>query len=290
MLDAVLAQDVDARVEVIVVDSGSTDGTVEAARRGPVRLVQIPNAEFGHGRTRNLLAQFASGPLLAFLTADAVPADATWLRRLVAPFSDRNVAACFGRQLAPPGADPVQVHHLLYWYPPEPAIRALDGASDAHTRRLFYSHVNAAFRKAVWRQIRFDESVLMSEDQEWSRRVLLAGHRIVYVPEAAVVHWHENALRADFGRHFHSGAALQRITVDSSADWLGQGFDYMRSKLGYLVASGAWDRIPYALLYEAMRFLAFFLGRNGRFIPRRFWPRLGQHRQFRPQPLAAPPR
>src|SRR5258705_13737017 len=98
-LDSVFAQDSSGRFEVILVDSGSTDGTPEIVEGYPVRLYRIPAKEFHHARTRNLLAQLARGEYLVYLNADAFPTSQNWLNSLLANFSDAYIDVTYGRHL-----------------------------------------------------------------------------------------------------------------------------------------------------------------------------------------------
>ncbi len=116
-LDAVFRQDYPGEVEMIHIDSGSTDGTVEAAKRHGVETRVIDPAEFHHSRTRNLAADLASHPILVFLTQDAVPADDQWLRRLVAPFEDPRVGGVYGKQIPPEGMGALRGYALRCIYP-----------------------------------------------------------------------------------------------------------------------------------------------------------------------------
>jgi rhamnosyltransferase len=109
ILQAVAEQDFKGQVELLVIDSGSTDGTLAIVAAHPeVRLHEIPNSEFGHGRTRNLAAQLSNGEIVVYLTHDAVPADTHWLAELVAPFEKfPGVEGVVGRQIARPDCVPV---------------------------------------------------------------------------------------------------------------------------------------------------------------------------------------
>ena len=108
VLDAVTGQEADFEYEVLVIDSGSTDGTLDLVRSyRSVRLHEIPNGEFGHGRTRNLAVSLAKGDFVAFLTQDAVPADPGWLSEMLRPFEiSPDVAGVFGRQVPRPDCCP----------------------------------------------------------------------------------------------------------------------------------------------------------------------------------------
>lgn len=225
-----------------------------------------------------MLASLANGHWLVFLTQDALPADERWLDRLLARLAEPKVAAVFGRQLPRPGASLLQVHHLSWWYPEGPNRWSLLIPSDAHINRLFYSHVNSAFKREVWEALPFDEALVMSEDQEWSRRALLAGWEIVYEPSAVVIHSHSQALLQTFRRHFDSGASLTMITTDTEHDWFRLGLGYLASELRFLWTRRALSMLPYTIVFEAARYAGFRLGGQHRRLPRSLKMRLGEHR------------
>ena len=134
-LDAIARQQVDDEVEVVIVDSGSTDGSVEIARARGARVHEIPPEEFNHGRTRNLGAELANGDVLVFTSQDAFAADERWLSRLVAPLrSGRTVAGVYGRQLPHEDATPPERYFLDFLYGPEPRVQRWRGARSAHLR------------------------------------------------------------------------------------------------------------------------------------------------------------
>ena len=277
-LNAIRDQQTDHPFELVVVDSGSCDQTVELAQAAGAVVRSIPPEEFGHGRTRNMLASLAHGRWLVFLTQDALPADQRWLSRLLARLAEPKVAAVFGRQLPRPGASLLQVHHLSWWYPEDPHRWSLVIPSDARISRLFYSHVNSACKREVWEALPFDETLVMSEDQEWSRRALLAGWEIVYEPSAVVIHSHNHALLQTFRRHFDSGASLTMITTDTENDWFKLGLDYLATELRFLWSRRALRILPYAIVFEAARYTGFRLGRQHQRLPLSMKMRLGEHR------------
>src|SRR5438045_4218062 len=92
-------QRVDRAVEILIVDSGSTDGTAEFLRQQPIRLIEIPNSQFNHGLTRNLGIREALGDIVILTVQDARPADDLWMQRLVDAFADERVAGAYGRQM-----------------------------------------------------------------------------------------------------------------------------------------------------------------------------------------------
>ncbi len=278
VLEALFEQEFDGTFEVIVVDSGSTDGTRELAACYPVKLYSIPPNSFGHGYVRNALARLAVGDTLVFLSSDGIPVGREWLAKLVGPLADPCVAATYGRQLPAANADLTEIYLLYHFYPPEPARRSLRGQGAPLAHMILFSHVNAACKKALWEQYPYNERLIMSEDLEWSRTVLLAGYEIVYVPEAAVTHSHAYTLRGLFRRNFDSGASLRAITRDTMSDWLMQGTRYLVGEVQFLIRSHNSRYLVRACTNEAVRCAGFMAGFYHAFIPRPWKPYLSQHR------------
>lgn len=205
ILQAVEGQDYPGDVEILVIDSGSTDATLEIVGRHPqVRLHTIPNSEFGHGRTRNLVAQLASGELVAYLTHDAVPTDARWLSALLGPLiDDERIAAVVGKQVARPGALPMQKYDIARTFrslgPDYGVTVVYDHGQFADESALetagFHSDVNSAARRSVLLGAVPYRDVAYAEDQLFGRDVLRAGLRKAYAPGAVVEHSNDLTLR-----------------------------------------------------------------------------------------------
>jgi rhamnosyltransferase len=264
-LERIAAQEVAGGVEVVVVDSGSRDGSVEAARAAGAVVVEIPPEEFGHGSARNLGARTAHGDPLVFLTQDAYPADERWLASLTAPLaSDERLAGVYGRQLAAADAQPPERYFLDFLYGPEPRLQGASGAHEISMENALFSNVNSAIRRSAWEELGFAEDVVMAEDGDWARRVLLAGRLLRYEPAAAVVHSHRYGLRTAFRRFFDSGAASERNYMagseTSSRVLRRRALEYARGELGWLVRNGHALWIPYAGLYELTKFAGLQVG------------------------------
>ncbi|MFD4423032.1 glycosyltransferase family 2 protein [Agromyces sp. NPDC058484] len=219
VLDAIADQAYPGTVETLVIDSGSTDATLEIVRSRPgVRLHEIPNAEFGHGRTRNLGARLARGRIVAFLTQDATPATSDWLARLTEPLDEPGVEAVFGRQLPRPHAFPLQKYDIADVFAAQgPADRptivaAADGRSGAELdAAAFYSDVNSAARRSFLVDVIPLRDLTYSEDLAFARDVLEAGYRKAYAPGGAVWHSNDMGVREYAARMFDETLGLRRV-------------------------------------------------------------------------------
>jgi rhamnosyltransferase len=211
LLEALSRQRTDLPFEVIAVDSGSTDGTVDLLRHRIDRLIRIRPEEFDHGLTRNLGIEGSRGELIVLLVQDAVPASDTWLTELTAPLlNDRTVAGVFGRQTPRADASAITRYYLARWVASSDAPRTIAVADAAELDRLApidrltvcaFDNVCSCIRRAVWRAHPF-RSTPIAEDLAWAREVLTAGYRLVYAPRAVVVHSHDRPARYELARTY----------------------------------------------------------------------------------------
>lgn len=216
VLDAISTQRFDGVIETLVIDSGSTDATLDIVRSRPhVRLHEIPNSEFGHGRTRNLGARLARGRTIVFLTQDATPAESNWITELVAPLELPGVQAVVGRQIPRRHAFPLQKYDIERVFAglgplDRPTIVESDGTGPNLEDASFYSDVNsAARRKFLLEEIPLRD-VAYSEDVAFARDVLEAGYRKAYSPGGAVLHSNDMGIREYASRMFDETVGLRR--------------------------------------------------------------------------------
>jgi rhamnosyltransferase len=211
VLDKVLAQRTTFPYEVLVIDSGSRDGTVEAVKKRPaVRLIEIPNSEFNHGLTRNRAVRESRGEIVALLTQDAEPLDDGWLERLVANFADPKVAGAYCHQLPREDCNPFQRDRLKGWTkesgPPvmkelaSPAALEALHPSDRY-RLIAFDDVASCVRKSAMLAIPFEKRQF-GEDVAWAKQALLGGWKIVNDPGAVVIHSHNSPVLYEFRRVF----------------------------------------------------------------------------------------
>jgi len=285
VLDAVLAQQVPWPFEVIVVDSGSTDDSVALARQRGVRVETIPAAEFGHGRTRNLLASMATGQFLVFLTQDAKPASSHWLFNMVQGCdAEPDVAGAFGPHRAHPHARHV-THcelnlHFAGFGDKLSVVRLEDRArfaSDPGYRQWlhFFSSNNACIRRSVWERLPLPE-VAFAEDQTWALRAIEAGYAKAFVPDAVVFHSHDFGVWETLQRNFDEARSFHRYfgyrVQSGMARALASGVLLARRDAGWLRAQGVkrWTCLKqstYMTLIEFARVMGQYLGTHHERLP-----------------------
>lgn len=211
-----------ADIEILVCDSGSTDGSPDLARAHGATVIEIASHEFGHGRTRNLLMQRSRGAHVAFLTQDALPADDRWLARLLDGFQmGADVGLTFGPYRPRDDASPMVARELTAWFhalspSDEPRLDRLapdergTPARELLGPRGFFSDVNGCVARRAWEQVPFPE-VAYAEDHALAHGMLRAGFAKVFVPGAAVIHSHDYSSWGWLRRSFDEARALYEL-------------------------------------------------------------------------------
>jgi rhamnosyltransferase len=282
-LEAVYAQKDAGRFEVLVIDSGSTDDTLEIVRRYPVRLEQIPPETFHHARTRNYAAGLAKGEVLVFLSQDAIPASDTWLAAFLSNFNEPGVGAAYGRQLPKPESGLERRSAFAVMYGGARIVKMpMDGVDLGHKYYQF-SDANSAIRRNVWEVTRFPDELKVFEDVGIAKRILDSGWSIVYEPEAAVYHSHDFPLDILFKRYFDIGVVYQRLGIwndRSRASLWRDGWGVFKGKLFLLLKEGRPKGTGSSLVKDVGKYVAIQLGRNERLLPRAIKRKLSLYRLF----------
>lgn len=245
-------------VEVVIIDSGSSDGTPEAAAAAGFRLVRIAPEEFGHGRTRNLGVRETSGDVVCFLTQDVLPVTPGWPLRFARALDRPRVAGVFGRQI-PRDAATMEMFFVASNYPAEPRIYDRRAALP-RPGRVVFSNAFSAIRRDAWERHPFPEDLPVSEDQAWAEAVLAQEALIAYEPAAEALHAHRYSLRALYHRHYLLARALRLRRLDAALG-LREGLGVLAREIRYFVHHGHVIRLPYLLVYELVRFLGLQAGR-----------------------------
>lgn len=284
VLDAVMSQQTEWDYEVIVIDSGSKDGTVEFVKaRSGVRLIEIAPQDFGHGRTRNDAVAAAQGEYVAVITHDAQPAERDWLQSLVdVADADERIAGVFGKHIAYPQASVFTTHELELHFSGflvDPIVSLDDRArydSDVGYRQFlhFFSDNNALLRKSVWEKIPYPD-VDFAEDQSWAKLIIEAGYLKAYSERGAVYHSHDYSLFERLQRSFDESYAFKRffgyILCPGIKPMMRSFMALSRRDVAYARSLGMLRRQPvkvvHAVLDNFMRLLGHYLGSRGEKVP-----------------------
>lgn len=283
-IGTVFEQQTNLRVEVIVVDSGSTDGTLEKLERYPVQLVRIRPSEFHHSRTRNFIAERASGDVLVYLAGDAWPTSPMWLSNLLSCFADPSIGAAYGRHLPKPGCSIERSIALAEFYGSERIVKNPNKRHGEGFRFYFFSTVNCAMRRTVWEQFRFPEEQRVFEDLGIARKILLGGWSIVYEPGAAVYHSHDYPASKLFRRYFDLGVIWNKLGIDddeSMRSMRRSGIQGLSAKFRKMRDQGCTTAdIGRAVARDLAKGVGFGLGRNERHLPLLLKRRLSDFQVF----------
>lgn len=281
LLPALRTQDYKGEIEIVAVDSSSTDQTVEVLRQYGAVIHIIPQYTFTHGYARNLAVASATQELVAFMSQDVEITSDSFLTQLAALLGDPDISAATVRQLPRPNATPLEVFFHLELYPPQiRQIRKWDRQRPLRLEDMFFSNVCSITYRELCQRYPFDERLVMSEDQFFAKQLLLNGHSILYSAEPAVVHSHHYSLMQLFRRNFDSAYSLIGIADDSWRESVGRGAEYLLKELGYVIRRGHWLWIPIVPVYEVTRAVGRIMGRYAHLLPRKWRSFLGLHRHY----------
>ena len=193
-------------VEIVLVDSGSTDSTIAIAESFGTRVIHILSEEFTFGRSLNFGIQAASHERIVVASAHVHPVYPDWLELLLRPFENEKVALAYGKQRGPNSAKFSEQQIFHQWYP---------DVSKPKQETAFCNNANAAIRKSLWQKNHYDETLTGLEDLAWARWAKDQGYDITYVAEAEVIHIHNETPRGVFNRYRREAMAFKRIYPES---------------------------------------------------------------------------
>ena len=205
---AITRQTLFYQTEIIVIDSGSTDKTLEILKNYPVAVYSIPASSYNHGATRNYGAGLCKGEYIVMTVQDAEATDERWLEKLLEGFTGEEVGGVCGQQVVRHDADKNPVE----WFRPQTKPTAsqyyfatpeeFDKLTASDKKKICsWDNVTAMYRAVVLKTIPF-RPVSFAEDTLWAKDALLAGYAIVYNPAARVYHYHIEHRDFTFKRSF----------------------------------------------------------------------------------------
>lgn len=201
LLDEIMQQTI-KDIEIIIVDSGSTDETLSIISKFPVKLVYISPNEFSFGRALNRGCEVANGDFLVFISAHCYPVNNNWLEELLVPFNDPKVALVYGKQRGNKSTKYSEQQIFKSWFPDETKLKQYTP---------FCNNANCAVRKTLWSNIHYDEELTGLEDLDWAKKVVSMNFYIVYSSEAEIIHIHDETLHEIHNRYRREAIALKQI-------------------------------------------------------------------------------
>jgi rhamnosyltransferase len=193
--------------QIIVIDSGSTDGTADTAAKHGCKIIKIEPDNFDHGTTRNLAVSSIQTEFVVFLTQDAMPVDENMIIELIKPMqADSNIAVCYGRQLPRPGAGPLERLAREFNYPAEPVLKTRKDIENLGIKTFFCSNSCSAIRRSIFNKLGgFKNNVIVNEDMLFAAKAILHDYSVYYSAKAKVFHSHSYSLLQTFKRYYKIG-------------------------------------------------------------------------------------
>lgn len=251
---------------ILIVDSESTDKTVEIAKQFSVEVHSVSRHTFNHGLTREKARQLIQSDIVVMMTQDAYPRDETLIGHLTRPLIEKKASCSYARQLPHLGAGPFESYLRHFNYPSTSHIRSLKDHPTYGIYTFFNSNSCAAYSNDALDEIGGFSSVLLGEDTVACAKLLRRGHSIAYVAEAEVFHSHAFTLRQEFKRHFdigYSRKCFQDLLALPERDTK-QGRAYAAKLLRHL-STNAPHLFPYGLLHIGSKYLGYQIGTHSPF-------------------------
>lgn len=248
--------------KILVMNSSSSDGTVETAQQLGADTLVIPRSSFNHGSTRETARKHLQTDLVVMLTPDAHFVDSEAFSHLLKPILDQQASVAYARQIPHEGADFFEAFPREYNYPKASHIRSLKDSSTYGVYTFFCSNSCAAYSNEALEEIGGFQPVLLGEDTVAVAKLLRKGHKIAYVAESLIHHSHRYSLLQEFRRSFDTGLARKEYAhlLQCEGTDTHRGLDYFREMSKRLLKHKP-HLLPYAFSHVGAKWLGYRLGR-----------------------------
>jgi rhamnosyltransferase len=271
VLHEVFTQETQYKYEVICVDSGSKDETINIIKKYPCKLFEIPADEFGHGKTRNYGASKGTGEYIIFITQDALPASKKWLQNFIdAMKSDPEIVGGFGIHYTYPDCNIIDKRDLYHHFKNFGEDNTIFQLTDENRERynteeayrhfiVFFSDNNSCIRRDIFEKYPYKD-VNFSEDQIWAREMIEKGFKKLYCPFAPVYHSHNFKLSTYFTRYYDEYKGLYKLH-------------------GFLIST-SWLKIPFQIAKHILDDARYIRRQNMKKTEKVYWVRYSICRNF----------
>jgi rhamnosyltransferase len=256
--------------KILVIDSGSSDNTVQIAKEANFNVISIQPSEFNHGATRNLGVNLINCDLVFFFTQDAIPAENAILTLSQAFINDSAIAIAYGRQLPHDNANPLAKHARLFNYKSDSYIYGMEDSHEHGIKTVFTSNSFAAYRIDYFRKVgEFSTNTILSEDMLFTAKALLAGYKAAYISNAIVKHSHNYSPVQEFRRYFDIGIfhCKESWIRESFGEAESEGLRFVIDELLFLWKNKKLLWMPIALTNDFFKILGYKFGVNYQKLP-----------------------
>lgn len=273
----------------VIIDSGSTDRTLELINSDRFKIIHIDKKDFDHGGTRQMAVEkFPDADIYVFLTQDAILANEQAIENMVRAFEENSkVGMVYGRQLPHQGAKDLESHARLFNYPPVSQIRSLKDADSYGIKTISCSNSFAAYRSTAFHEAGgFPSGTILGEDVIIAGKLLLKGWQKAYLANAQVYHSHDYTIKEEFRRYFDIGV------FHATNPWIFQhfgraeseGLKYLKSEVSFLYTNNVWV-LPKSIASLFAKWLGYKLGLLHLRLPQNIKKSFSMHRGYWSHPL-----
>ena len=250
--------------DIIIIDSSSTDKTVDLAKEYTDKIIVIDKKDFRHGGSRNIAGKIANGDIIVYMTQDALVVDKNSIKNLVSVFCDEKIAAAYGRQLPYPNEKLFGQHLRYFNYGTISYRRKYQDKEKYGIKTAFLSDSFAAYRRKALEEIGwFKDDLNFGEDMHAGARFLKKGYHIAYVAEAKVYHSHSYTLKEEFLRYKATGVFHQQEAwlLEEFGKPEGEGLRFVKSELSFLWEHRAYTLLPFSIVRNFVKLLGYKYGK-----------------------------
>jgi rhamnosyltransferase len=255
---------------ILIIDSTSTDNTIEKIKARGCKYHIVKRDEFNHGATRKLATQLIEADFYIFMTQDAIPVNADAIKNLMAAFENPKVGCAYGRQLPNKNANVLATHARLFNYPAQSLVKGYEDRFTLGIKTCFNSDSFAAYRKMALTEVGgFPQEVIVGEDVYVAAKMLLQGWLVAYQAEAMVYHSHNYSILQEFKRYFDIGVAhaMNYWIIESFSSPSQEGVKYIKAELRYCLRQHAYFAFIRSLFTVLAKYFGYKLGGNYQRIP-----------------------
>ncbi|REI61384.1 glycosyltransferase family 2 protein [Klebsiella variicola] len=269
--------------DVYIIDSNSSDQTVNLAKSVGFNVKVIDKSSFNHGGTRNEMALSLKDKydIAIFLTQDAIPEEG-FCEAIIASFSDDKVACSYGRQLPHTNANVLAIHARNFNYPAASHCYSMQDANSVGLKTVFTSNSFAAYRLSIFDMIGgVPTRTILSEDMYFAAQAVITGYKVAYVSEARVRHSHNYSVMEEFKRYFDIGVfhCEQPWIRDKFGGAGGEGKKFIISELTYLLKMSPLA-IPRACISNMAKISGYKAGQNYKKLPESLVRKFSMHKRY----------